>query len=346
MKTVKNIFGEGILYEAEDLKGKIYTRCCACISIYSDFESWANKYKDRFVNTPSEADTIIVLGCQVTDLAVLADIRNIESLVKRYPGKEYFIGGCLAKRFDIELPVKRLDIIKSDYTTIKEKKTQWGVPFWVKNFNENDEEYNDGHLFRNMYPLRIGVGCKNKCAYCTIRITRGICYELNPQINEFLENDNILLNADSPSAELLKEWIKIAIQYNKPISIRNVEPQIAIEIENELIDLSDMGLLNVFHMPVQSTDVNVLKDMNRNPELTLKAIEMVKKLDAFLATNIIVDYKDFPNPDMDLKTWDNSKKIKGLEMFDYISWNPYWDGIWDRENAEQRFEKYIGGCNE
>jgi len=28
-------------------------------------------------------------------------------------------------------------------------------------------------------------------------------------------------------------------------------------------------------------------------------------------------------------------------MFDYVSWNPYWDGIWDRQKAEERYKKYI-----
>jgi hypothetical protein len=29
------------------------------------------------------------------------------------------------------------------------------------------------------------------------------------------------------------------------------------------------------------------------------------------------------------------------EAFDHVSWNPYWDGRWDRDAAEERFDKYI-----
>jgi len=28
--------------------------------------------------------------------------------------------------------------------------------------------------------------------------------------------------------------------------------------------------------------------------------------------------------------------------FDGISWNPFWDGNWDRAKAEKRFSYYLG----
>jgi ribosomal protein S16 len=28
--------------------------------------------------------------------------------------------------------------------------------------------------------------------------------------------------------------------------------------------------------------------------------------------------------------------------YDYVSWNPLWNGKWDRKLAEERFEKYLG----
>ena len=30
-------------------------------------------------------------------------------------------------------------------------------------------------------------------------------------------------------------------------------------------------------------------------------------------------------------------------LYDYVSWNPLWNGKWDRKLAEQRFRKYLGG---
>jgi hypothetical protein len=74
MKKVKNIFGEGILYDKNDLGNKIYATSAACMSVWSDMLSFANKEKERFIDNPKDADSIVVLGCQVTDLAVLNDL--------------------------------------------------------------------------------------------------------------------------------------------------------------------------------------------------------------------------------------------------------------------------------
>jgi hypothetical protein len=29
-------------------------------------------------------------------------------------------------------------------------------------------------------------------------------------------------------------------------------------------------------------------------------------------------------------------------LYDYVSWNPLWDRVWNRQKAEERFEQYIG----
>jgi tRNA A37 methylthiotransferase MiaB len=218
--NTENIFGSGILYDESALfDKKNYAISTACMSIYSEFLSWANKYNEFTTLDPSKADNIIVLSCQVTDLAILNDLRTIEKLHESFPDKTFFIGGCLANRFDIELPswVKRLSRICSDYTHIEEKL-----------------------------------------------------------------------------------------------------------------------IINTLHCPIQSDNPHVLKDMGRNVEKTLDFIEFVfffkryTSYDTLFATNIIIDYKDFPNPE------------RLEEVFDYVSWNPYWDGKWNRQNAESRWLKYFG----
>ena len=49
MKKVKNIFGEGNLYDKNDLGNKIYATSAACMSVWSDMLSFANKEKERFI---------------------------------------------------------------------------------------------------------------------------------------------------------------------------------------------------------------------------------------------------------------------------------------------------------
>jgi len=333
----KNRFGDGVLYESGDICGDIYAACTACMNIYSEFLTWANAYKHRIVERPADADSIIVLSCQVTDLSILNDLRYLEKFHTLYPKATCYIGGCLARRFDIPLPsgVRRLVNVRADGVQIDDKSlVHYADPFWVVNFKESDDELSDGHLFRNMYPLRISVGCSGNCTFCSIHVTRGEAYELASNEQEFLDHDDVLLVADSPSAKLLKRWVGIATKHNKPISIRNVEPPVAVSIVPELFELADKGLLKVLHCAIQSNSPEVLGDMHRPVEATLDFIAAamgLRRSGVTLATCIITDYKDFPNPDMDLL----------YKTFHYISWNPYWDGEWDRAAAGKRWEKYL-----
>jgi tRNA A37 methylthiotransferase MiaB len=340
MHTDQNIFGEGSLFDDHDLNsGKVYFSCCACMSIYAEALSWANQYPNQVVKDPEKADIIVVLSCQITDLAVLNDIRMMEKYMEDYPGKRYFIGGCLARRFDIPLPkgVGRLDYIREDLVVIRDKSlVHFEKPFWVPGFKESKDPLSSGNLFRNKYPLRISEGCTRKCSCCTIQTTRGQPYEINPRFlwKEMCMSQDILLIADSPSVKQLKWMITFAVKAEKKISIRNVEPHVTHAILPDLLTLAQKGLLDTYHTPIQSYRIEVLEDMNRNAEITIGMIpglQLLRKYGVKLATNVIIDYKNFLNPDWGL--------LK--EKFDYVSWNPYWDGCWNRDLAEVRFERYI-----
>lgn len=357
---VVNRFGSGQLYsmaELIEIEGKtdtplIYCTSTACMSVTSDMMSWWSGNENdiekvAFVKTnkPDYNNVIIVLGCQVTDLAILNDIKTAEKLHNQNPKAKVYMGGCLAYRFDIKLPeyINRLAATRSENTEIKPEALEiinWEKPFWVKDWNESDSEFSDGHIFRNMYPLKIGAGCHGKCKYCTIRDTRGDSYELDPylQIREFLSHDNVVLISDSPTIKQIKDWAGISERYNKEISIRNIEPSVLIKCKYELIELANKKLLRIVHCPIQSSDPELIKLMNRSVDDTQAAIHLMDKLrglGVIVATNIIIDYtvesKTFKNLDVD---WMN-------KHFDYWSWNPYFDGHWDRENAEERFNKYI-----
>ncbi len=325
--------------EIKNIKGKIYFTCAACMTVWADALSWANKHKRRITKDPKEAENIIVLSCQVTDLAILNDLKTMERLQITYKNKQYFISGCLAERKDIKLPkgVQRLKIPKEDYQELNDRSlVHFEKPFWIKRFKEEDSEFKQGHLFRKMYPLRIGKGCPFNCEYCTIRITRGRFkeYKNHKQLEkEFLKFKDVILIADSPMPNQIKHWCSIALKYKKTISIRNIEPTVSVQCKNEIINLAKKGFLKIFHSPIQSNNKKVLQEMKRDVKSTFETIKMakrLKKLGVFIATNIIIDYKNFKQ--------DFSKV---LNLYDYVSWNPYWDGKWDRNKAEKRFKKYI-----
>lgn len=342
MKKVKNKFGEGTIYEKEDLGRKIYATSAACMSVWSDMLSYANKYPEYFVDDPSKADSIVVLSCQVTDLAVLNDLK-VAARLHELTGKYIYIGGCLAQRMDIPLPefTRRLDVVREIGIELEDTSlVHYEPPFWVPDFKEEDNNLKDGHLFRNYYPLKLGAGCHGKCKYCTIRHTRGEVYETVPrdQIEEFLNHEHVVLTSDSPTVKQIKEWALIAKETNKEISIRNIEPQNLIQCEEELIELARLGLLDIVHCPVQSFDEKVLRAMNRNVDATYKAIDLLlrlRNLGVITATNIIIDYV------VNGEVIENHDREQLDKYFDYYSWNPYFDGNYDIIKAEERYNKYI-----
>lgn len=366
-----NRFGSGRIYTMDEMiktesmvaRPMIYCTSTACMSVTTDMISWLSKNVSNIdemnfvsVNKPSYNNIIIVLGCQVTDLAILNDIRTAERLHEENPEAKVYMGGCLAYRFDVELPayINRLAATRSEYTEINplaKNMIHWEKPFWIKDWSDQDDEMADGHLFRDMYPLKIGAGCSGKCKYCTIRDTRGSSYEVDAylQVKEFINHENIVLISDSPTTKQLKDWAKLAIRYNKGISIRNVEPAILCSVRDELIKLAKASLLPIVHCPIQSNNPELLKVMNRSVDATLKAIEVMdelRELGVKVATNIIIDYRalvDRGNGSgiTDLKLFRNFDTEWLDKHFDYYSWNPYFDGIWDIEEAQRRFDKYI-----
>jgi len=327
----------------QDLQGKSYMTCSACMSVWADGLSWANAHPERITKNPSEADNLIVLSCQVTDLAVLSDLKVLDRLKLEFPDKNIFASGCLAKRPDVEIPsfVERLETPRENYQFLFDRTlVNFEKPFWVKDFKEQDNDKKNGHLFRNMYPLRIGKGCPNKCTYCTIRITRGEFEKLDSSRleKEFQAFDNVLLIGDSPLVSQLEEWYEIAKRNKKPFSIRNVEPSVTVACERELLDLADSGLLKVYHSPIQSSTPEVLQDMYRSVTAAQKTMQIARRLKekgVYIATNIIIDYKDFKQDFAPV-----------YALYDYVSWNPLWNGKWDRRLAEQRFVKYLESCQE
>ena len=334
----RNIFGEGTLTNLDEVavSGKTYIQCAACLSLYAEALSWANAYPSLIAKTPEEADRIVTMSCQVTNLAVLNDIRNAVGLQSQAIYKPNYIAGCLAHRFDIEMPpgILRMDHIRMDYQHLDDMSlVNYLPPFWVENFVEGGGE-GDGYRMRGQYPLRIGAGCSQRCAYCTIRVTRGQPYyltDLDRLEKEFLDHNDVVLISDNPSPDQIQFWCAKALEHGKGISIRNVEPQNALKAWDGLQAASEEGVLEELHMPIQSLTPKILKEMKRPAAQTLHAALRAQKLrrNTHISTNII---RDEENPLY-------NKYDEGLvyELFDTVSWNPMWDGKWDLGNSRESF---------
>lgn len=376
MKKLTNRFGTEEVYEISDIESKydkVLIASAACLSVTSDAWSYTGVYgaenpakfvsimefaSEYYMDKGEKSFAVIVLGCQVTDLSILNDIRTAEMYKNKYSKADIFMGGCLGQRFDIELPefIKRVDVFRNEKCSDIERGkniVNWENPFWVDS-NEfelmRNNPYSEGNLFRDSYPLKIGAGCHGKCKYCTIRDTRGQSYEANvkdfeSELRHVPSGRGIVIVSDSPTVNQMFDLYDIAMRNSRVISIRNIEPDVATncDVRAKLLIMASKGLLEVFHCPIQSNNPEVLKAMNRNVEATMKAIYLMqdlRKMGVIVATNVIINYRVVNEdgtstlyPNLDIK-WLNSN-------FDYWVWNPYFDGKWDIEKAKKRFEYYI-----
>lgn len=153
----------------------------------------------------------------------------------------------------------------------------------------------------------------------------------------------ILLIADSPKYNQLIGLMKVALEKETPLSIRNVEPHVLCKMFplSQMSNRSEIperfvgkGLLEYCHSPIQSLSEEILDDMNRPKSSAYGAYMVLKWLSRHgvkTATNIIIDYKGMED--------DTLETVTGSEI-DYVSWNPLWDGEWNRMEAERRMNYY------
>ena len=330
MINVTNRFGNAPMLTGEEL-GKVYVYNCACLTIHTEVLGWCNANKYQVVLDPGEADTILILGCQVTDLSVLNDILTAERFREKYFAK-VVIGGCLAQRFDIPLDFARVDLLESDYTHIADTSlVTWQKPFWERKENflrSGSEAY-----------IRVGKGCHGKCTYCTIRQTRKDFKMLSiPQLTEGIFKAVKLGKTVVPTCDTLKTCQIRELSYMVgKFFLRNIEPPTLLEASTYLDNMLKCGSIAGLHVPIQSLNSAVLKSMSRDPEAVYKVLTLLKdwkqKYGIQLATNIISHY-----PEQVHSTAVNGKLE---EIFDHVAENPYWGGGWDRKDAWRRMIKYI-----
>lgn len=339
MYIATNKFGEKTIYDETDLEGKkVYFFNCACLTIHAESLEWANRHVDQVVKNVKDADVVIILGCQVTDLSVLNDIMTMIAYMAKYENKEYYMGGCLAQRFDIDVEkigCKRMDILRVGAEYIKDPfLVKWQSPYWnptVKDF------------LRYNYPLRVSAGCHGKCEYCTIKITRGKAFDIPIEnhlttLKKFVNKDYVITAvADTMAVDKIKELYEVATRYNVKFALRNIEPTNLIKAKDILLDFADSKFLDTVHCPVQSDNIDILKLMNRDVKDTLLAItllEDLKKKNVKIGTNIIIDYMNKSGNIIE------ANYDKFYRIFDHVSWNPYWNGKWNIYDAMRRMAKY------
>ncbi|MDD3065270.1 MAG: MiaB/RimO family radical SAM methylthiotransferase [Endomicrobiaceae bacterium] len=240
------------------------------------------------VNSPEEADTIIINSCTVTD----SSDRQCNSFINKFlhNNKEIILTGCYAKT--------SYDKIKKEFPKIKiilKEDLFKNTIQTIKSFDNHSRAF-----------IKIQDGCNCFCSYCIVPFARNMLWskpedEIIREISAIADNGytEIVLTGihigkyENGISRLLK---KILGSLKKDFRIRLSSIEVN-EVDDELISImkdEPLRICNHLHIPLQSASDNVLKQMNRKYTL-LDFDSVLKKLkknipDISLTTDVICGF--------------------------------------------------------
>ena len=291
-------------------------------------------------------DKVIINTCSVTENADKRCRDLIKKIKKQSPSTKITIVGCYAQ-------LKAESIIGIDgVDKVLGAKEKFDIKNYLDNYNgykkSNIKEVNEFHTTfsvddRTRSFLKIQDGCNYGCSFCTIPMARGRSRSSSNQ--EVLNNINSLIKRGSK--EIILSGINIGdygiiegkrkftfyslikeinqIKTNVRFRISSIEPNL---LSDEIIDLvykSDK-FVNHFHIPLQSGNNKILKNMSRRYNTTLYS-DRIKKIkskmpDACIGCDVIVGFPGESDEDF-LETFEFIKKreIDYLHVFQYSERN-------------------------
>ena len=303
-----------------------------------------NGYQRTTIN--NNPDKVIINTCSVTENADKRCRDLIKKIKKQSPSTKITIVGCYAQ-------LKAESIIGIDgVDKVLGAKEKFDIKNYLDNYNgykkSNIKEVNEFHTTfsvddRTRSFLKIQDGCNYGCSFCTIPLARGRSRSSSNQ--EVLNNINSLIKRGSK--EIILSGINIGdygiiegkrkftfyslikeinqIKTNVRFRISSIEPNL---LSDEIIDLvykSDK-FVNHFHIPLQSGNNKILKNMSRRYNTTLYS-DRIKKIkskmpDACIGCDVIVGFPGESDEDF-LETFEFIKKreIDYLHVFQYSERN-------------------------
>lgn len=253
-------------------------------------------------------DKILINTCGVkeqTQTKILNFLKKIKS--EKIPDRKIIIFGCLV---DIDKDSLKKICPNAKYFKVSEKKEI--LKIIGEKGKSNDKKTTAIIILSN--------GCLGNCSYCAIKIARGtleskpvvkIVSEIKKAIDVgakeiFLTSqDNACYGFDKNTnlIFLLKEILKIKKEFKIRVGMGN--PQHILPILKDLIKIyKNKKMYKFLHIPIQSGDNKILKDMNRfyRIEDVFKIVKEFRKeiKNINIATDVIVGFptegeKEFEN---------------------------------------------------
>lgn len=267
----------------------------------------------HITNNPDEADYIIINTCAFIESSKKEAIETIFEMLK-FKNAKIVVVGCLAERYqkilEKEIPEIALFIPIHDYPRFNELLSSLDESLHLT----GGLDYRYRLLSTKPFTayLRIADGCNNRCSYCAIPLIRG---NLSSRpISEIIDEaknlaaqgikELVVISQDTTRyGQDLKDGTKIETLLRELLKIEQFSYIRLLylypdEISDDLIELigSEKRLTPYFDIPIQHSETNVLKKMNRRGDKKFLS-ELFSKIrskvpQAILRTTVMVG---FPN---------------------------------------------------
>ncbi|NJE49700.1 tRNA (N(6)-L-threonylcarbamoyladenosine(37)-C(2))-methylthiotransferase [Thermococcus sp. 9N3] len=266
---------------------KVHVESYGCSRNKADgeiMEALLLKAGHELVETPEQADYVVVNTCAVKDPTELKMAKRIRELLNS--GKRVIVTGCLVHvnpdvidpRVSGILGVKSIDRIAEAIDVAERGGKLVSVEGWRE---RNPDKLELPRLWKPgvAFVVPISEGCLNACTYCATRFARGVLKSYKPElvvkwVKEALARGyrEIILSSEDTGcygfdigtnlAKLLDEITAIEGEFRVRVGMMN--PNHVLKFLDELIDAyQDEKVYRFLHLPVQSGDNEVLRRMGR-----------------------------------------------------------------------------------
>ena len=331
----------------DNLNLKVYVEGYGCTLNSGDTNIIKNSIAFKgftIVDDLNDADIVVINTCIVrleTEHKMISRINYIKSL-----NKNIVVAGCMPKalrekveklNIDAMIMPREAHLAGDILCRYIKNETKWSLP--TNKINNNLDDKLD-YLCPNglIMPLPISEGCIGKCSFCIVKVARGrlLSYSRDKIIKkaeEFVNNGvkHILITSQDTACygfdkndnlpNLIKGIVSIDGEFDMRIGMMHAKnvPQIM----DELIDVYQNDKVSkFFHLPLQSGDDQVLKDMKRGytvDEFISIVNEFKRKIkDLTFNTDIIVGF-----PTEKEENFENTLEVLKKIRPDYINGAKY-----------------------
>ena len=324
---------------------KLFIETFGCQMNVKDSEHIIGELSEEYspVNSPENADLIIINTCSVREKPVAKLFSELGALKKKNPNAKFGVCGCTASHMGEEI-IKRAPFVDfvlgaRNVSRIKEAlNTKKAV---ITDIDYDDTTYVFKNTRKNPYKdfVNIMVGCDKKCTFCIVPKTRG--KEISIPMDIILKQIQNLANEGVKEITLLGQNVntygkRFSVEHKKvdftdllrEISkiegierIRFTSPH-PLHADDKFLQefATNPKICKHIHFPLQSGSTKVLKRMKRGytKEWFLNRCEIIRQIpNVSITTDIIVGFPGESEEDFK-DTLEVVEKVGFEQIFSFV----------------------------